>query len=191
MAKQPPLYTRGGDEGKTALATGTRVGKDDALVCAYGTVDELNAHVGLLHDSLQVHDEWAWREPLVSLQRIQHELFKLGTEIAALPRMRGKRQELVAADIERLEAEIDAFIAPLPPLRNFVLPRGHVLVSRVHICRTVCRRAERKLCVLLRGDYPLRPELIAYLNRLSDWCFALARHILHAFRVKEELWTLR
>ena len=192
MTRQLPVYTRGGDKGQTALATGARVGKDNALVCAYGAVDELNACVGLLHDSLQAHEDAArWQARAASLRRIQHELFNFGTEIAALPHLQARLMSLTAADIERLEAEIDTLSSSLPALRNFVLPRGHVLVSQAHVCRTVCRRAERELCALLSGEHKPRPELISYLNRLSDWFFTLARHLLHELEVAEELWTLR
>lgn len=191
IKRQLPVYTRGGDKGKTALATGTRVGKDNALVCAYGTVDELNACVGLLHDNLQEHDASSWKEELALLRRIQHELFNLGTEIAALPRLQERLKIINAADTARLEAEIDTFSASLPALRNFILPRGHVLASQTHLCRTVCRRAERELCALLQGEHPPRLELITYLNRLSDWFFTFARHVLHELEVAEELWTLR
>ena len=186
-----PVYTRGGDKGQTALATSARVSKDNALVCAYGTVDELNACVGLLHDNLQVNAAAKWQTPTASLRRIQHELFDLGTEVAALPRLQARLMSLTAADTERLETEIDTFSASLPALRNFILPRGHVLVSQAHVCRTVCRRAERELCVLLHGEHKPRPELISYLNRLSDWFFTLARYLLHELEVAEELWTLR
>lgn len=191
IKRQLPVYTRGGDKGKTALATGTRVDKDNALVCAYGTVDELNACVGLLHDNLQEHDASSWKEELALLRRIQHELFNLGTEIAALPRLQERLKIINAADTARLEAEIDTFSASLPALRNFILPRGHALASQAHLCRTVCRRAERELCALLQGEHPPRLELITYLNRLSDWFFTLARHVLHELEVAEELWTLR
>ena len=186
-----PVYTRRGDRGHTALATGMRVSKDDALVCAYGTVDELNACVGLLHDRLQAEQGNKWQTPVAALRRIQHELFNLGTEVAALPRLQARLRSLTVADTQRLETEIDTFSASLPALRNFILPRGHVLVSQAHVCRTVCRRAERELCALLQKEHQPRPELISYLNRLSDWFFTLARHLLHELKVAEELWTLR
>ena len=190
--RQLPVYTRGGDKGQTALATGARVRKDSALVCVYGTVDELNACVGLLHDSLQAHgDASRWQTRAASLRRIQHELFNLGTEVAALPRLPARLKLLTAADTKRLETEIDTCTAQLPALRNFILPRGHALASQAHVCRTVCRRAERELCALLSGKHQPRPELISYLNRLSDWFFTLARHLLHELEVAEELWTLR
>ena len=184
------VYTRGGDQGQTALVTGARVSKDDALVCAYGTVDELNAVVGLLHEQLAQHGT---RESvlLVALRRVQSELFNLGTEIAALPQLRERHKLLTAAAIKQLETEIDTFTAALPPLRNFILPRGHVLVAQAHVCRTVCRRAERALCTLTRGEHVPRSELIAYLNRLSDWFFTVARHLLHELQVAEELWVAR
>ncbi len=191
MTRRRPVYTRGGDQGQTSLATGTRVSKDNALVCAYGSVDELNAYVGLLHDGLQANDAARWQTLTAALRRIQHELFRLGTEIAALPRLQAHLRSLTAADTQRLETEIDTLSAALPVLRNFILPRGQLLVSQAHVCRTVCRRAERELCALLRGEHQPRPELISYLNRLSDWFFTLARHLLHALEIAEELWTLR
>ena len=186
-----PVYTRGGDKGQTALATGTRVNKDNALVCTYGTVDELNACVGLLHDTLHTQDAAKWQTLLVSLRRIQHELFNLSTEVAALPRLQERLMVLTVADTKKLETEIDTLSASLPPLRNFILPRGHLLASQAHVCRTVCRRAERELCALLQSEHPPRPALTSYLNRLSDWFFTLARYLLHELKVAEELWTLR
>lgn len=189
--RSPPVYTRGGDKGQTALATGARVGKDNALVCAYGTLDELNAWVGLLHDTLQAQGESKWHTLTAALRRIQHELFNLGTEIAALPKLQDKLKIITSANTTQLETEIDTFTAPLPPLRNFILPRGHVLASHAHLCRTVCRRAERELCALLSREHTPRAELISYLNRLSDWFFTLARYLLHELQVSEELWTLR
>ena len=185
-----PVYTRGGDKGQTALATGTRVSKDNALVCAYGTVDELNAHVGVLHDSMRAKDESIWKEELAALCRIQHELFNLGTEVAALPKLSARLKVLAAADTKRLETEIDAFSEYLPVLRNFIMPRGHVFASQAHLCRTICRRAERELCALLQSEHPPRPELLAYLNRLSDWFFVFARTMLKRHAVAEKLWTL-
>lgn len=189
--RMPPVYTRGGDKGQTALATGARVGKDNVLVCAYGTIDELNASVGLLHDTLQAQGENKWHTPTAALRRIQHELFNLGAEIATLPKLQDKLKIITPANTTQLETEIDTFSASLPPLRNFILPRGHVLASHAHFCRTVCRRAERELCALLLIAHPPRGELISYLNRLSDWFFTLARYLLHELQVCEELWTLR
>ena len=188
--RSPPIYTRGGDQGKTALATGARVGKDNALVCVYGTIDELNACVGVLHDAMQAHIG-DWKEELEALRRIQHELFNLGTEIAALPKLSARLQVINATHTKRLEKEINNISKYLPALRNFIMPRGHVFASQSHLCRTVCRRAERELCALLQSEHPPRPELIAYLNRLSDWFFIFARSMLQRHGVAEELWTLQ
>jgi cob(I)alamin adenosyltransferase len=166
------IYTRTGDAGETALGDGTRVPKTSPRVAAYGTVDEVNSTLGLARlQATGPVDE--------ALARIQNDLFDLGADLctpghdsdaqAEHPRLR-----IAAAQVTRLETGIDAMTANLDPLRSFILPGGTPLAAHLHICRTVCRRAER-LVVALAESEPLNPEAVKYLNRLSDWFFVAAR----------------
>lgn len=167
------IYTRTGDKGDTALGDGSRVAKHSPRVSAYGTVDELNATLGLA----RLHAAGA--ELDAPLARIQNDLFDLGADLctpdiendatAKYPRLR-----VAPAQVERLESEIDALNARLAPLRSFILPGGAALAAHLHLCRTVCRRAER-LVVELATDEAVNPEAVRYLNRLSDWFFVAAR----------------
>lgn len=166
------IYTRGGDTGETSLGDGRRVAKNDLRVAAYGTVDETNAVIGLarLHVGGEVD---------AMLGRIQNDLFDLGADLctpdiendatAPYPRLR-----IVTAQVTRLEAEIDAMNARLEPLRSFILPGGSALSAHLHLCRTVCRRAER-LVVELATMETINDEAVKYLNRLSDWFFVAGR----------------
>jgi cob(I)alamin adenosyltransferase len=166
------IYTRTGDGGETALGDGSRVPKTAPRVASYGTVDELNAALGLA----RLHADGAVD---ADLARVQNDLFDLGADLATpgfeqddtAPR---PRLRIVAAQVTRLEAEIDAMNAGLAPLRSFVLPGGTPLAAHLHLARTVCRRAER-LAVALAGAEPVNPEAVRYLNRLSDWLFVAAR----------------
>ncbi|MEM8572602.1 MAG: cob(I)yrinic acid a,c-diamide adenosyltransferase [Pseudomonadota bacterium] len=166
------IYTRTGDKGETALGNGARVPKYSVRVAAYGTTDEANAAIGLA----RLHAEGELDE---ALARIQNDLFDAGADLctpdiendatAEYPRLR-----VVAAQVERLEAEIDAMNADLKPLRSFVLPGGSALAAHLHVCRTISRRAER-LVVELSGMEAVNPEAVRYLNRLSDWFFVASR----------------
>jgi cob(I)alamin adenosyltransferase len=167
------IYTKTGDSGKTGLYGGTRVSKAHLRIESYGTVDELNSHLGLLADLESDANIKAF------LLGIQHKLFTLGSILAADPAKTNlKVPELKNEHIVALEEAIDGLDAQLPPLRAFVLPSGHVHASSAHIARTVCRRAER-LCVALNDDVPLEPMVLIYLNRLSDYLFTFARFVLH------------
>jgi cob(I)alamin adenosyltransferase len=167
------IYTRTGDQGTTALASGERRPKCDLRIESYGTVDETNACIGLA----RLHTADHAIDPM--LGRIQNDLFDLGADLAtpgfeqdhAAPR---PRLRIVPAQVARLETEIDAMNAGLAPLRSFVLPGGTKLAAHLHLARTVCRRAER-LAVALAGAEPVNPEAVRYLNRLSDWLFVAAR----------------
>lgn len=166
------IYTRTGDAGETALSDGTRVAKHSTRVSAYGTVDETNATVGLA----RLH---AAGEMDAQLAMIQNDLFDLGADLSKPDIERDAQAEypplrMVAAQVERLEREIDAMNADLQPLRSFVLPGGSALAANLHLVRTVSRRAER-LAVELSALEPVNPEAIKYLNRLSDWAFVAAR----------------
>ena len=179
------IYTKKGDTGKTALIGGTRVSKNHIRIEAYGTVDELNSWLGLLRD--EVKDS---RSKNV-LADVQNNLFTIGSLLAADP-SKNKMQlpQLSESDVTLLEKEIDRMTALLPPLKNFLLPGGHVVVSHCHIARCVCRRAERKVANLMQKN-SVEPLVIKYLNRLSDYLFVLSRNIAAAYRAKETPWKPR
>ncbi|MBZ5596418.1 MAG: cob(I)yrinic acid a,c-diamide adenosyltransferase [Acidobacteriia bacterium] len=184
------VYTRGGDKGETSLAGGQRIPKDAMRIDAYGTVDELNAQIGLARDTAQ---ELVAAHPALTqlgaiLNRVQHELFNAGSILATLPEDVHPRQARVTeAEIAQLEAEIDKMNEGLPPLRSFVLPGGCRLNAELHVCRTVCRRAER-VCVALARSEPVDGEIVRYLNRLSDALFVWSRWASHTLGVAETLW---
>lgn len=166
------IYTRTGDAGETALGDGSRVAKHSRRVAAYGTVDELNAVIGVA----RLHAEGVLAERIT---RIQNDLFDLGADLCT-PNMEAdeKREypplRMVEAQVDRLEREIDEMNGKLTPLRSFILPGGSVLAAHMHVCRTVCRRAER-LSVELGGVESINPAGVKYLNRLSDWFFVAGR----------------
>jgi len=173
------IYTKTGDGGQTSLFSGSRVSKADLRVEAYGTVDELNATVGLLRDHLT-------DEPCRAFLLIQQScLFDLGALLA------DDRPEaelsFSSENITALEREIDRLQADLEPLRSFILPGGHPQISFAHLARTVCRRAERRV-VALREVVELPPSPVEYLNRLSDYCFTLSRWLAKANAVEELKW---
>jgi cob(I)alamin adenosyltransferase len=184
------VYTRGGDKGETGLAGGQRVPKDSLRIEAYGTVDELNATIGVARataeESLTGHAKLAELDAI--LKRVQHELFNVGSILATLPQDVHPRQARVTeAEIAQLEAEIDRMNAALPALRSFVLPGGCRLNADLHVSRTVCRRAER-IAVALAREEPIDGEIIRYLNRLSDALFVWSRWASHTLGVPEILW---
>ena len=161
------IYTRGGDAGETSLGDGSRVSKLDCRIGAFGTVDELNSAIGLVLAG-ELLDEM--REPLV---RIQNELFDVGADLS-VPWGVTDRLRVEQGMIDRLEADCDAFNAELPELRSFVLPGGTEASARLHVARTICRRAERDV-LLGSEEVELNPLVLRYLNRLSDLLFILAR----------------
>jgi len=184
------VYTRRGDEGETSLAGGQRVAKDGPRIEAYGAVDELNACIGTaraLAEEMTDRNGRVW--PLVPpLLRIQHELFNLGSVLATLPEDAHPRQaRITEAEVAQLEREMDHINADLPPLRSFVLPGSGKLNAALHICRTVCRRAERVTVSLARVE-SVPPEVIRYLNRLSDALFVWSRWASHCVSQEETLW---
>ena len=181
------IYTKTGDLGKTSLIGGTKVPKSDLRIESYGTVDELNSHIGLLRDQL------ADMHTLPVLKEIQDRLFTIGSSLACDPEKEPglKIPDLKESDITLLEREIDMMNDSLPPMRFFVLPGGHLAVSQAHVCRCVCRRAER-LCVnLQQHDAFVEPMVIKYLNRLSDYLFVLSRYTAHILGVAEIPWKPR
>ncbi|GAB4333401.1 MAG: cob(I)yrinic acid a,c-diamide adenosyltransferase [Bacteroidales bacterium] len=185
MSEEYKIYTRGGDKGKTSLMGGTRVPKYDLRIEAYGTLDELNSFIGFLRDQLgQQH-----ADTRALLLRIQQNIFvaealmadEKGTISNSLPPIDDR-------DILALEQNIDLMNEQLPPLSAFIIPGGHPVVSACHICRTVCRRAER-LTIKLAEHFPVDQRIVKYLNRLSDWFFVVSRKMAHDFKVKEILWN--
>jgi cob(I)alamin adenosyltransferase len=180
------IYTKLGDAGETSLVGGQRVPKDALRIEVYGTVDELNAFVGLATVSCGEDSRLA---PLADiLRRVQHELFNLGSILSTQPAdVHPQQPRITAAEIAQLEREIDAMNACLPPLRSFVLPGGIRLNAELHVTRTICRRAERLLVSLTREE-TVPPEVIPYLNRLSDAMFVWSRWANHTLGVRETLW---
>lgn len=181
------IYTKTGDAGKTSLIGGTKVPKSHIRISAYGTVDELNSFIGLLGD--QLSDTHSREE----LREIQDRLFTIGSSLACDPNKEISMQipDLLESDINRLENEIDIMNQVLPEMKSFILPGGNSVVSTAHICRTICRRAER-IIVELDGYEPLRqPLVIKYLNRLSDYLFVLARYTGHLLGTEEVKWEAR
>ncbi len=177
------VYTRRGDDGRTSLVGGQRVMKDHPRIECYGTVDELNAFVGLALESVRAHEELAPLAPI--LRRVQHELFNVGSILATLPEDQHPKQPRVTeAEVARLESEIDWMNENLPALRSFVLPGGSRLNAELHVCRTVCRRAERLCAAMVDCDH----DTLKYLNRLSDAFFVWSRWVNHRLGVAEILW---
>jgi len=179
------IYTRTGDNGETGLVGGQRLPKDAPRIDCYGTVDELNAFVGMARfTALETLPELA-----AILLRVQHELFNLGSILATRPEdVHPKQPRVTAAEIQQLESEIDSMNAGLAPLRSFVLPGGSRINTELHACRTICRRAER-LAVALGRDEAVPPEAIQYLNRLSDALFVWSRWANQQLGVEEVLWS--
>lgn len=184
------IYTRTGDTGQTRLAGGQRISKDDLRIDCYGTVDELNAQLGAARttaEELSGRFERLRRLATI-LKRVQHELFNLGSILATLPEdVHPKQARVTDAEVEQLEREIDAANEELEPLRSFVLPGGSRLDAELHVCRTVCRRAER-LLVRLARQQAVPAEALRYLNRLSDALFVWSRWGNHAIGTSETLW---
>lgn len=183
------IYTKTGDKGTTALFGGTRVPKHHIRIESYGTVDELNSHIGLIRDQ-EINHHYK-----IVLIHIQDRLFTIGAVLATDPEKsilkNGKNRlnipKLSLEDIERLEQEIDSMNMALPPMTHFVLPGGHQTVSFCHIARCVCRRAER-LVTALNDIEAVEPHTLMYLNRLSDYLFVLARKLSNDLQADEIKW---
>jgi len=170
------IYTKTGDSGETGLFGGMRVSKADPRVGAYGDVDELNAWLGLARATLLTTDD---KELAAMLEQIQRDLFAVGARLADPGRQIANRVTKAAVtpdDIGRLEGWIDALESALPPLRRFILAGGSHAGAALHVARTICRRAERAMVALLAGDtHAFEPDLLIYVNRLSDLLFVMAR----------------
>jgi cob(I)alamin adenosyltransferase len=175
------IYTRGGDAGETSLGDGSRVSKLDARIAAYGSVDELNAALGVVLAG-DCHEEL--RETLV---RIQNELFDLGADLSVPVGLEG-RLRTTQEQVDALESDCDRFNAGLPELKSFVLPGGTEVAARLHVARTICRRAERE-ALAAADEHALNPLALVYLNRLSDLLFIAARFANAAGGADEPLWT--
>jgi len=185
------IYTKSGDQGQTSLVGGQRVPKDTLRIESYGTVDELNAVIGLVRRANQ--DEAGPGETRARidamLQRVQNELFNLGSLLATLPEdLSPKQPRIEARHIEALEREIDEMNEHLPPLRSFTLPGGGWVSSYLHLARTVCRRAERVLVSLMATE-AVDEQAMKYLNRLSDFLYVLGRWNVRQRGEQEPLWT--
>lgn len=176
------IYTRTGDEGTTGLIGGSRVSKSDAAIECFGSLDELNTVLGLVRSNAQ-----GWMLDLL-LERIQRVVFEIGSEVASPADHRMSQTASLGTIVEDLERSIDVQEALLPELTQFILPGGSELGSRLHLARVFCRRAERRM-VALNEIQHVRPELLVFINRLSDWLFVAARTANHDAGRPEAVWT--
>ena len=174
------IYTRGGDAGETSLGDGSRASKLDARIAAFGTVDELNAAIGVV---LAGEPDASVRNVL---ERVQNELFDLGADLSVPAHVEG-RLRVEQSVVDRLEEDCDRFNADLPELKSFVLPGGTGAAAMLHVARTICRRAEREALVAAQ-EHELGPLVVVYLNRLSDLLFILARTANARAGHDEPLW---
>ncbi len=175
------VYTRTGDNGTTSLVGGTRVAKTNPRLEAYGTVDELNSHIGLLIAIMP-------KPQPETLTWVQNRLFDLGAMLATEPESKFQPKSLADEDIECLERDIDDMQARLPELRAFVLPGGTVPAAQANVARTVCRRAERRMLALAEQGIPVAPAALRFINRLSDYLFVLSRCLNVAAGQPEIIW---
>ncbi len=179
------IYTRTGDKGTTALIGGERVAKNDPRVEAYGTVDELGAQVALLTDFAA--EEERLREMVEMLDEVAAKLMTVEAELALSDQFEGEIGRISAKDVAWVESAIDTLSEELPPFRGFTIPGGHKVSSQCHVCRTVCRRAERR--ILTAGEeHGVSEEVVSYINRLSDLFYSLSRWICTRLGVEEKLW---
>jgi len=186
MVKLTKIYTRGGDKGETSLGDGTRLAKHHPRVAAYGAVDEANAAIGVARATPGV-------TPDIDriLANIQHDLFDLGADLCTPiepDEKPGSVLRIVQVQVDRLEREIDAFNAKLQPLNSFILPGGTLVAAQLHVARTVARRAERDVTAFAAHE-TINPLAIAYINRLSDHLFVLARAVNHMAGAGDVLWV--
>ena len=190
MVRITKVHTGGGDGGETSLVDGTRVGKEHPRVAIYGTIDEANSAIGIVRmelgrASFPMVETCDYADKL--LGRIQQELFDVGAECACPPGGVPEQMTIIGSDAgERLVSEMDSMLEDLGPLSSFILPTGSPAVANLHMARTIVRRAEREACALREE---VRPEVISYLNRLSDHCFVLGRWITAQTGEEETLWT--
>ncbi|MFH1785448.1 MAG: cob(I)yrinic acid a,c-diamide adenosyltransferase [Candidatus Micrarchaeota archaeon] len=170
------IYTKFGDKGNTTLFTKTTVPKNHPRVEAYGSVDELNALIGVVISTEPP-------QPIRgSLEKIQKDLFSIGAELAG-----AKSKKLLSLRISEIEGEIDKLSLDLPPLHNFILPSGHKTAALLHLARTVCRRSERQIITLSQKE-PINLDIVVYMNRVGDLFFVQARYVNHKKRIQENIW---
>ena len=190
MVRITKVHTGGGDGGETSLVDGTRVGKEHPRIAIYGTIDEANSAIGIVRmelgrASFPMVETCDYADKL--LGRIQQELYDVGAECACPPGGVPEQMTIIGSDAgERLVSEMDSMLEDLEPLSSFILPTGSPAVANLHMARTIVRRAEREACALREE---VRPEVISYLNRLSDHCFVLGRWITAQTGEEETLWT--
>lgn len=179
------IYTKTGDQGKTSLVGGERVPKSDLRLDCYGTVDELNSVLGVLLSHLQAY---GFESSSRFLTQTQNNLFNLGSQLACIDeKLSSQLPQILPDHVAAIEKQIDLISKDLPPLKEFILPGGHLLASQTHIARTVCRRAERLCCALAEVE-KIPDILIPYLNRLNDYFFVLARFFNQQLGVAEVTW---
>ncbi|MES3039431.1 MAG: cob(I)yrinic acid a,c-diamide adenosyltransferase [Bdellovibrionota bacterium] len=195
------IYTGTGDKGQTRLVTGECVSKSDVRVVAYGNVDELNSFIGLarsaLHKVLRKLEKQGANSAnglsdlktlFSDLEKTQNHLFNLGSRLATADESKLKLMPVISDNhIEALEKAIDVMTEQLPPLKEFILPGGHELSSRLHVCRTVCRRTEREM-IPVYEKFPIYQSEVIYLNRLSDYFFVAARYTNFLLNVTDHVW---
>jgi cob(I)alamin adenosyltransferase len=182
--KKSSIYTRTGDSGTTGLIGGTRVSKNDIRIEAYGTIDELNSFIGLLRSYLtDEHDR-------AVLLGIQNRLFRVGSSLATdVLRVDSATIGIITSEnVKSIETEIDRINDKIPPHKSFIIPGGNQGSAMAHVCRTVCRRAERRIYAFRDEQHPVNEELLAYINRLSDYFFLLSRKVNIDDKVTEILW---
>jgi len=189
MVRLNRIYTKAGDGGDTRLVGGQKVRKHSLRIEAFGTIDETSSCIGLARTALLAPGAPTGADALAAvLRRVQNELFNLGSDLATLPADRHPKQPLIEArHVSTLEAEIDDWNGSLPELRSFVLPGGGWVAAYLHLARTVCRRAER-LIVRLAEAEEIGPQVLPYVNRLSDALFVMSRHAARLYGEPEPLW---
>lgn len=178
------IYTKTGDKGKTGLFGGARIDKDDIRIESYGTVDELNSFIGSLIAQMDIASE------IEILSEVQNRLFTIGSNLASDPSKDMITPDLKESDISILEESMDRMNAELPALRAFIMPGGSPAIATAHVCRTVCRRAERRVVSLSKVS-TVEEIIVRYLNRLSDYLFVVGRMIAHTTAVAEVEWQPR
>lgn len=189
MVRLNRIYTKAGDKGATRLVGGQKVSKDDARIEAFGTIDELSACLGLVRtELLRAGAPEGAAAIAVMLKRVQNELFNLGSDLATRMEDRHPKQPIIESrHVEALERELDGWNENLPELRSFILPGGGLAASYLHLARTVCRRAERRV-VTLAAQEAISEQALPYINRLSDALFVLGRHVARLYGESEPLW---
>lgn len=175
------IYTKTGDKGETSLFGGKRVPKDHLRIEAYGTIDELNSFLGVVHDTIENIDQQRL------IEQIQNNLFTIGSLLANEGKSSQYIPDFSSEAVSHLETAMDEMDASLAPLTNFIIPGGHTVVSFCHVARCVCRRAERRLVELAHTE-SVDPKLIEYLNRLSDYLFVLSRKVALDLGADEVVW---